>query len=34
MELYPTKQAASMLSKSYEALGDAANAKKYAEMAK
>jgi predicted Zn-dependent protease len=34
MELYPTKQAATMLSKSYEALGDAANAKKYAEMAK
>jgi predicted Zn-dependent protease len=34
MELYPTKQAAAMLSKSYEALGDAANAKKYAEMAK
>jgi predicted Zn-dependent protease len=33
MELYPTKQAALMLSKSYEALGDAANAKKYADMA-
>jgi predicted Zn-dependent protease len=33
MELYPTKQAASMLSRSYEALGDAANAKKYADMA-
>jgi len=34
MELYPTKQAAAMLSKSYGALGDAANAKKYAEMAR
>jgi len=34
MDLYPTKQAAGMLSRSYEALGDAANAKKYAEMAK
>ena len=34
MELYPTKQAAAMLSKSYEALGDAVNAKKYADMAK
>jgi len=33
MELYPTKQAAAMLSKSYGALGDAANAKKYADMA-
>jgi len=34
MELLPTKQAAAMLSKSYEATGDAAKAKKYAEMAK
>jgi predicted Zn-dependent protease len=34
MDLYPTKQAAAMLSKSYQALGDAANAKKYADMAK
>lgn len=34
MDLYPTKQAAGMLSKAYEAVGDAANAKKYAEMAK
>jgi len=34
MELLPTKQAAAMLSKSYEAVGDAAKAKKYAEMAK
>ncbi|GAB4232295.1 MAG: M48 family metalloprotease [Deltaproteobacteria bacterium] len=34
MDLYPTKQAAAMLSKSYEAVGDAANAKKYGEMAK
>jgi predicted Zn-dependent protease len=34
MELYPTKQAAAMLSKSYGAVGDAANAKKYADMAK
>jgi predicted Zn-dependent protease len=34
MELYPTKQAAAMLSKSYGALGDAVNAKKYADMAK
>lgn len=33
MELLPTKEAAAMLSKSYEAVGDAANAKKYAEMA-
>ena len=33
MELYPTQQAAAMLSKSYEALGDAVNAKKYADMA-
>jgi len=34
MELYPTKQAAAMLSKSYGALGDTVNAKKYADMAK
>src|SRR5512139_1475665 len=34
MDLYPTKQAAAMLSKSYQAVGDAANAKKYADMAK
>jgi predicted Zn-dependent protease len=34
MELYPTKQAAELLSKSYQAIGDAANAKKYADMAK
>jgi len=34
MDLYPTKQAATMLSKSYQAIGDAANAKKYADMAK
>ena len=34
MELYPTKQAATMLSKSYGAVGDAVNAKKYADMAK
>lgn len=34
MELYPTKPAAAMLSKSYDALGDAVNAKKYADMAK
>ncbi len=34
MELYPSKPAAAMLSKSYEAIGDAANARKYAEMAK
>jgi len=33
MELYPTKQAAAMLSKSYGAMGDADNAKKYADMA-
>jgi predicted Zn-dependent protease len=33
MDLYPTKQAAAMLSKSYGALGDAVNAKKYADMA-
>jgi len=29
-----TKQAAAMLSKSYGALGDAANAKKYADLAR
>jgi predicted Zn-dependent protease len=34
MELYPTKQAAAMLSESYGALGDAANAKKYADLAR
>jgi predicted Zn-dependent protease len=34
MDLFPTRQAASMLSKSYQAIGDAANAKKYADMAK
>lgn len=34
MDLYPTKQAAAMLSKSYQAIGDATNAKKYADMAK
>jgi predicted Zn-dependent protease len=34
MELYPSKQAAAMLSKSYQMIGDAANARKYAEMAK
>jgi len=34
MELYPTKAAAALLSKSYEAVGDAVNAKKYADMAK
>jgi predicted Zn-dependent protease len=34
MDLYPTRQAAAMLSKSYQAIGDAANAKKYADMAK
>lgn len=34
MDLLPTKQAAAMLSKSYEAIGDSENAKKYAEMAK
>jgi predicted Zn-dependent protease len=34
MDLYPTKQAAAMLSKSYQAIGDAANAKKYGDMAK
>jgi len=34
MELYPTKQAAAMLSKSYQAVGDAASARKYGQMAK
>lgn len=34
MELIPTKSAAGYLAKSYEATGDAVNAKKYAEMAK
>ena len=34
MDLLPTKQAAGMLSKSYEAVGDRENARKYAEMAK
>ena len=34
MDLLPTKQAAAMLSKSYEAIGDRKNAQKYAEMAK
>ncbi|MGB3096031.1 MAG: hypothetical protein WBB46_04770, partial [Candidatus Deferrimicrobiaceae bacterium] len=34
MDLIPTKQAAAMLSKSYEAIGDRENAKKYAGMAK
>jgi predicted Zn-dependent protease len=34
MDLYPTKQAAAMLSKSYQSIGDAANAKKYGDMAK
>lgn len=34
MDLLPTKQAAAYLSKSYEAIGDTQNAKKYAEMAK
>jgi tetratricopeptide (TPR) repeat protein len=33
MDLFPTKQAAAYLSKSYEGIGDAQNAKKYAEMA-
>ncbi len=33
MDLLPTKQAAAYLSKSYEAIGDAQNARKYAEMA-
>ncbi|MGB5994881.1 MAG: hypothetical protein WBG20_05625, partial [Candidatus Deferrimicrobiaceae bacterium] len=34
MDLIPTKQAAAMLSNSYEAIGDTENAKKYAAMAK
>jgi len=34
MDLLPTKQAAAMLSKSYEATGDPENARKYAEMAR
>lgn len=34
MDLLPTKQAAAYLSKSYEAIGDLENAKKYAQMAK
>ena len=34
MDLLPTKQAAGMLAKSCEAVGDLENAKKYAEMAK
>lgn len=34
MDLFPTRQGAAYLSKSYEAIGDAANAKKYADMAK
>ena len=34
MDLYPTKQAAGLLSKSYQEVGDTANARKYAEMAK
>lgn len=34
MDLLPTKQAAAMLSRSYEAIGDPENAKKYAAMAK
>jgi predicted Zn-dependent protease len=34
MDLYPTKQAAAMLSRSYAAVGDGANARKYGEMAK
>ncbi len=34
MDLLPTKQAAAYLSKSYEAIGDRQNAKKYADMAK
>ena len=33
MDLLPTKPAAAMLSKSYEAIGDRENARKYAEMA-
>ena len=34
MDLLPTKQAAAYLSKSYEAIGDLQNAKKYSAMAK
>jgi len=34
MDLLPTKSAAAYLSKSYEAIGDLENAKKYAQMAK
>jgi uncharacterized protein HemY len=34
MDLLPSKQAAAYMSKSYEAIGDLQNAKKYAEMAK
>ena len=34
MDLLPSKQAAAYMSKSYEAIGDPQNAKKYAEMAK
>ena len=34
MDLVPTKEGAMMLSKSYEAVGDKANAKKYADMVK
>lgn len=34
MDLLPTKQAAAMLAKSYEAIGDLENAKKYSAMAK
>jgi predicted Zn-dependent protease len=34
MDLMPTREAATMLSKSYAALGDKARAKKYADMAK
>ncbi len=34
MDLLPSKEAAGMLSKSYEAIGDKENARKYAEMAK
>lgn len=34
MDLFPTKQAAAMMAKSYQSIGDAENAKKYAEMAK
>lgn len=34
MDLLPTKEAAAMLSKAYEAIGDSENAKKYGEMSK